>query len=328
MAGDSDARSGTRAPAASVAAAAVRAAEVLGEGVLGRRRALSERAVFGERRGPELPPSEPDDAAFRAAMRLVFARLAEAQGLLLPSSPLSGLHARSEFARRTQSGAAWSAVRRAFGASGLEQPFADAAIYRAAREIDQALTRGCWAQLRARDLGDMHQRALGMMHARARAEHSRSVRRRRGVYYTPPIVVEHLLDQALHPVIAEAVAGRRGACAARAILRLRVLDPAAGGGAFLIAAAERLGASAGATLVGAACGGPEIARRATRAACVRCVFGVELDPGAAEVCRLALWLTAREPSLPLTAFDDHVRVSNTLLEEFAGPVVQPPAMPS
>lgn len=97
-----------------------------------------------------------------------------------------------------------------------------------------------------------------------------SARRRSGAYYTPRWLIEHVLDVALEPVLS--------GMDAAAIRRVRVLDPSCGCGHFLVAAAERLARR----LTGS--GGSARALRAAAA----CVFGVDSDPVAVEVCRAAL----------------------------------------
>src|SRR5690606_14036566 len=61
---------------------------------------------------------------------------------------------------------------------------------------------------------------------------SREHRRSRGVYYTPRALVDALLDHALDPAIDAAL---RSPEPADALGALRVLDPACGDGAFLVA---------------------------------------------------------------------------------------------
>lgn len=103
---------------------------------------------------------------------------------------------------------------------------------------------------------------------------ARGVRKGLGAYYTPPDVVEGLLDVVLAPLLAAAAAAGTEAVAA-----LRVLDPACGTGNVLVAAVARIGSE----LVRL---GVDPASAAASAA--SCASGVELDPGTAAVCRAAL----------------------------------------
>lgn len=138
-----------------------------------------------------------------------------------------------------------------------------------------------------------------------------SRRKTSGSYYTPPALVKHLLDTALEPVIDDAAAGLDGECAAAAILNLRVCDPACGTGHFLISAARRL-AERLASVQSA--GKPNTASRRTalREVVQHCIFGVDLNPLAVDLCRALLWLEAGDSCLPLS-FVDHIKCGHGLL---------------
>ena len=65
-------------------------------------------------------------------------------------------------------------------------------------------------------------------------------RKTTGSYYTPSSLISVLLDSALDPVVAEAADKPTKEEAEKAILELSVVDPAAGSGHFLVAAAHRI----------------------------------------------------------------------------------------
>lgn len=126
--------------------------------------------------------------------------------------------------------------------------------------------------------------------------------------------------------------------AADALLSLRVVDPAMGSGRFLVRAAERVAARL-AALLAEAPGGPLAARLAevraeaaagaraqgmepaawsdaallTRMVVKRCLFGVDVDPTAVQAARLALWLAAFVPGVPLPALEPHLKRGNALV---------------
>ena len=110
-------------------------------------------------------------------------------------------------------------------------------------------------------------------------------RKATGSYYTPSVLVERILDWTLDPAIDEAVSADDPE---QALLDLKILDPACGSGHFLTAAADRVG-SALATLR-AAHSGPstEEVERARRDVVQRCIYGVDIDPIAVELCKFAL----------------------------------------
>ncbi|MEB2284050.1 MAG: restriction endonuclease [Polyangiaceae bacterium UTPRO1] len=132
-----------------------------------------------------------------------------------------------------------------------------------------------------------------------------------GSYYTPESLVSVLLDSALEPVIADTLA-RNPAKAAQALLELTIVDPACGSGHFLLSAARRLAAHVARA---EASGTPsaEEYRKALRQVVARCVFGVDLNPMAVELCKVSLWLEAVDPGLPLTFLDSHIQHGNALL---------------
>lgn len=121
--------------------------------------------------------------------------------------------------------------------------------------------------------------------------------RRTGSYYTPRWAADFVAKVLVEGLLA----GRR--LAASAAPSLRILDPAAGGGAFVVAAVE--------ALAGAAGEGPdenEFRREAAR----HCVFATERDRRAAEACRLAVWLAASRPGRPAPMPAENVRVKDAL----------------
>jgi hypothetical protein len=127
-------------------------------------------------------------------------------------------------------------------------------------------------------------------------------RRTAGAFHTPPPLVELLVELAVPPLLAQA----RNASE---VLALRVCDPAAGGGALLLAAARRL-----ADRIVALDVSTDIAHdKAFSSVIASCLRGADRDPLAAELTRIALWLGAADPSLPLAELDDHIVVGDGLL---------------
>lgn len=141
-------------------------------------------------------------------------------------------------------------------------------------------------------------------------------RKTSGSYYTPDSLVQCLLDSALDPVVEEAIKGKTGSDAEKAILALKVCDPAVGSGHFLVGAAHRLArhlARVRALAQGDSEPSPLLYQHALRDVIGRCLYGVDVNPMAAELCRVSLWLEALEPGKPLSFLDHHIRVGNSLL---------------
>ena len=148
------------------------------------------------------------------------------------------------------------------------------------------------------------------------AEFTGNRRKTSGSYYTPDALVQCLLDSALDPVVEAAVKDKSGAEAEQAILDLKVCDPAVGSGHFLVGAAHRLArhlARIRAYAAGESEPSPLLYQRALRDVIGRCLYGVDVNPMAAELCRVGLWLEALEPGKPLSFLDRHIRVGNSLL---------------
>lgn len=137
-------------------------------------------------------------------------------------------------------------------------------------------------------------------------------RKTTGSYYTPSSLISLLLDSALDPVVDEAVRGKDREDAERALLDLKVVDPAAGSGHFLIAAAQRIAKRLAAVRTGDDEPAPDEVRRALRDVIGNCIYGVDINEMAAELCKVALWMEAMEPGKPLTFLEHHIRVGNSL----------------
>jgi len=148
------------------------------------------------------------------------------------------------------------------------------------------------------------------------AEFAGNERKTSGSYFSPDSLVQCLLDSALDPVVEETIKGKTGAEAEKAILALKVCDPAVGSGHFLVGAAHRLArhlARVQALAQGESEPSPLLYRHALRDVIGRCLYGVDINPMAAELCRVSLWLEALEPGKPLSFLDHHIRVGNSLL---------------
>jgi hypothetical protein len=135
-------------------------------------------------------------------------------------------------------------------------------------------------------------------------------RKTSGSYYTPTSLIGALLDSALDPLLDEAVKTEEPE---QAILDLKLCDPACGSGHFLVAAAHRIARRLAAVRTGEVEPSPEEIRRALRDVVSRCLYGVDVNPMAVELCKVALWMEALEPGRPLSFIDSHIKCGNSLL---------------
>jgi hypothetical protein len=148
------------------------------------------------------------------------------------------------------------------------------------------------------------------------AEFAGNERKTSGAYYTPDSLVQCLLDSALDPVVEEAIKGKSGPDAEKAILALKVCDPAVGSGHFLVGAAHRLAihlARVRAVAHGEGEASALVYQHALRDVIGHCLYGVDVNPMAAELCRVSLWLEAIEPGKPLSFLEHRIQCGNSLL---------------
>ena len=136
-----------------------------------------------------------------------------------------------------------------------------------------------------------------------------SERKTTGSYYTPSALISRLIDESLDPVIDAAAAK---ADPEKALLALRVLDPACGSGHFLIAAAHRIAFRLARIREGGTEPSTKMLRAALREVVSRCLYGIDINPMAVELCKVSLWLEANVPGRPLGFLDHHIACGNSL----------------
>jgi hypothetical protein len=78
--------------------------------------------------------------------------------------------------------------------------------------------------------------------------------------------------------------------AEQSLLSLRILDPACGSGHMLLAAARRVGKELAKLRTGEDEPAPERVRESVRDVISHCIYGVDKNPLAVDLCRVALWL--------------------------------------
>ncbi len=165
-----------------------------------------------------------------------------------------------------------------------------------------------------------------------------------GSFYTPRPLVRDIVRHALAPLVE----GRSSA----EIERLRILDPACGSAHFLVEAMRFLGQALhralaeeyrGKTAPGfrstmsqgwdenwrASDEEARLSNSETRAWCKRriaerCLFGVDLNPTAVELARVALWIESVAGDRPLTFFEHHIRCGDSLQGTWMDHLESPP----
>src|SRR5690606_32941393 len=96
-------------------------------------------------------------------------------------------------------------------------------------------------------------------------------------------------------------------------LSLRVCDVACGSGHFLLAAARRIAYRLAQARTGEEQPNPASLRRATRDVIGHCIYGVDVNPMAVDLCKVALWLEAHDPGKPLTFLDHRIKCGNAVV---------------
>ena len=135
-------------------------------------------------------------------------------------------------------------------------------------------------------------------------------RKTTGSYYTPTSLISELLNSALDPVLKRAASEPDPETA---ILDLKVFDPAVGSGHFLVAAGHRIARRLASIRTGDEEPPPEATRHAFREVVSHCLYGIDVNPMAVELCKVSLWLEAMEPGRPLSFLDHHIVCGNALL---------------
>lgn len=138
-------------------------------------------------------------------------------------------------------------------------------------------------------------------------------RKTTGSYYTPTSLIDLVLDTSLDPLLDRAESLPTADEREAALLALRVCDPACGSGHFLVAAARRIAHRLARVRSEETEPSVEVSRAATRDVVMTCIYGVDLNPMAAELAKVSLWLEALQPGSPLGFLDAHIKVGNSLI---------------
>jgi len=135
-----------------------------------------------------------------------------------------------------------------------------------------------------------------------------------GSYYTPSTLTKFLVKQAIDPLIE----GKKS----NELLSIKIVDPAMGSGAFLVAAAQYLSEKYTEKYVGE--GNidlkdinpdevKKIINEHGRLIAEHCIYGVDLNPMAVELAKVSLWLATLSEGKPLSFLDHRLRCGNSLI---------------
>ena len=133
-------------------------------------------------------------------------------------------------------------------------------------------------------------------------------------YYTRPDLVQNLIKTTLEPVIKDKMAN----CATteekiKALLNMKVCDAASGSGHIVLAMARTIAWYVCTLRTGEDNPASLDYRQALREVISRCVYAVDYNPDAVELCKVVLWIEGYCAGKPLSFLDHHIRCGNSVL---------------
>ena len=140
-------------------------------------------------------------------------------------------------------------------------------------------------------------------------------RKSTGSYYTPKALIDILIRTTLQPLVEDRLikAGDDEHEREKAILDLKVCDPACGGGTFLLSALDFLGKKLAEVRTDTDSPLDDDLREARRKILQHCIYGVDMNPLAVELAKISLWLRACVKDKPLNFLDNHIKCGNSLI---------------
>ena len=167
-------------------------------------------------------------------------------------------------------------------------------------------------------------------------------RRKTGTHYTPRELAEKVVRHTLEPLVYQpgpaegAPEGEWRVKAADELLKLKVVDPAAGSGAFLVAATRYLGErvveawerdglpeelrwdsgdgeDGGADTTGGSAELEDVRLYAKRRVAASCIYGVDRDDMAVELAKLSMWLETLARDKPFSFLDHALKSGDSLV---------------
>ena len=139
-----------------------------------------------------------------------------------------------------------------------------------------------------------------------------------GSHYTPEDLVKPLIQHSLEYLIEDRVTpfykGKKTAEAAiQDLLNLKVADVACGSGHILLSAARRIAHEVARIESGEQQPNPQSFRKALKQVIRHCIYGVDKNPLAVELCKVALWLESHNPGEPLNFLDHHIKCGDAIV---------------
>lgn len=131
-----------------------------------------------------------------------------------------------------------------------------------------------------------------------------------GSHYTPEELVQPLIKHSLEYIIEDKLKEKNKEAA---LLSIKVCDVACGSGHILLSAARRIATEVARVRTGEDQPTPGTMRVATRDVIKNCIYGVDKNPLAVELCKVALWLESHNPGEPLGFLDHHIKCGDAIV---------------
>jgi hypothetical protein len=139
-----------------------------------------------------------------------------------------------------------------------------------------------------------------------------------GSHYTPEELVQPLIKHSLEYLIEDRLKPYQQKKVNKentvtSLLQLKICDVACGSGHILLSAARRVALEIARIQTDEEQPNPLAIRRAMKDVVRNCIYGVDKNPLAVELCKIALWLEAYNPGEPLNFLDHHIKCGDAIV---------------
>lgn len=131
-----------------------------------------------------------------------------------------------------------------------------------------------------------------------------------GSHYTPDELVKPLIKHSLDYIIEDKL---KETDKEKALLSIKVCDVACGSGHILLNAARRIAFELAIIRENAEQPSPGPLRAAMRDVIKSCIYGVDKNELAVELCKIALWLESHNPGEPLSFLDHSIKCGDSIV---------------
>lgn len=133
-------------------------------------------------------------------------------------------------------------------------------------------------------------------------------------YYTRPDLVQSLIKTTLVPVIEKKLKeGKTTEEKIKALLNMKVCDAASGSGHIVLAMARTIAWYVCTLRTGEDNPASLDYREALREVIQKCIYAVDYNPDAVELCKVVLWIEGYCAGMPLSFLDHHIRCGNSVV---------------